>query len=351
MRRICILGTSPDARGGIGTVVKAFYGDFQHPGYEYIHVISHRDANPLAKTLIGIKAAVQLIRLCRRKSIDLVHMHSADGMSFARARLYVAIANHYGIPVINHIHAASWDTFYRQAGAKRQRQIKETYSACAALVALSDEWKANLSEVQDPSCIFVVENFVPFSDPGFRPSWERKSVALISRIEPVKGTDILPDIVKRTRESVPDVHFVIAGDGSALEGLKKQIEQRHLTSAVAFLGWVDGSQRRKILSDTSVYLLPSYAEGMPMSILEGIGYNLPIVASPVGGIPQIVRDGVNGLLCKPGDAPAFARALIALLTDQSLYERLSDGSRRISGAHTLDKFGKEICEVYAKVLA
>lgn len=351
MRRICILGTSPDARGGIGTVVRAFYGGFKHPGFEYVHVISHRDANPLVKTLIGIKAAFRLIGLCRSKSISLVHLHSADGMSFNRTRFYVAIANHYGIPVINHIHAASWDTFYRHASAKRKQQIRETYSSCAALIALSDEWKINLSDVQDPARIFVVENFVPFADPDFHPLWERKSVALISRIEPVKGTDIIPDIVEDTRKAVPDAHFVIAGDGSALEELKEQVERRHLSSAVTFLGWVDDRRRREILASTSIYMLPSYAEGMPMSILEGIGYNLPIVASPVGGIPQIVRNGDNGLLCKPGDAPAFARALISLLTDRSLFERLSDGSRRVSGAHTLDRFGKQICEVYAKVLA
>jgi glycosyltransferase involved in cell wall biosynthesis len=289
--RICVLGTSPNARGGIGTVIKEFHAGFQHPGYEYLFIVSHDDINPIAKLFKGLKAAAQLLTLCGKRKIDAVHIHSADGASFIRAKMYISIAHRFSIPVINHIHAASWDTFYLQAPKKRQREIERIYSQCDALIALSDEWRMNLSMVFPKERIYVLENFIPFIDESHVPSIGNHQIALISRIEKVKGTDILPDIISSTLTKISDAHFVICGEGSQLEMLKKTcsikgISEKNLT----FGGWVTADQRKQILSESSLYLLPSYAEGMPMSILEGIGFNIPIVTTPVGGIPQIVQD-------------------------------------------------------------
>lgn len=350
--RICVLGTSPYARGGIGTVIKEFHGGFKHPGYKYTFIISHKDANPLAKIWIGLQAAARLFLLCKSRKIDAVHLHSADGASYARAKLYIAIAHKFDIPIINHIHTASWTSFYVNASQKRQKEIKRIYSQCEALIALSDEWRMNLSMVFPKEKIYVLENFIPYIDDSYVPKFENHQVTLISRIERVKGTDILPDIITRSIARIPDIRFVICGEGSQLKSLEKECADRAIaTKNLVFEGWVTAEQRKQILRDSSIYLLPSYAEGMPMSILEGIGFKLPIVSTPVGGIPQIVHNRENGILCFPGRADEFANAITTLFTDRDLFEHMVTENQKVASEHSIDSYGKRLCAIYDLLFA
>ena len=348
---VCVMGTSPDARGGIATVVREFHGGFAHPGYDFSYIVSHDDLPAIPKTWLGLKAAWRLRKLCQSKAVDLLHLHSADGASFTRAQLYIAIANRYHVPVINHIHAASWENFYVHASESKRKQISKAYSNCAALIALSSACEHDLAEAAPEHRIYVLENFIPYAEPDHRPSFERRQITLISRIESVKGTDILPDIIRLTVNKLPDASFVICGEGSQLQKMKDDCSNLGLDSQqVRFLGWVDANQRKDILRASSLYLLPSYAEGMPMSILEGVGFNLPIVSTPVGGIPSIVHDGENGILCEPGDAAEFAEAIVALLTSRERYETMVEGSKSMAANHSLPKYGEELCAIYDSVL-
>jgi glycosyltransferase involved in cell wall biosynthesis len=102
-----------------------------------------------------------------------------------------------------------------------------------------------------------------------------------------------------------------------------------VSNAVEFLGWIDGAAKAQALAEATVYALPSYMEGLPMGVLEAMAVGLPVVATTVGGIPDVIEDGVTGLLIEPGDQDGLARALSLLLSDAALRHRMGAAARAV----------------------
>ena len=117
-----------------------------------------------------------------------------------------------------------------------------------------------------------------------------------------------------------------------------------------FTGWVGPSGKRALLESAAVYALPSYDEGMPMSLLEAMAAGVPAVASPVGGIPEVVVDGVSGLLAAPGDAATLHRHLRRLLLDRGLGERIGAAGREtVRARFAAERALPKLEEVYAGI--
>jgi glycosyltransferase involved in cell wall biosynthesis len=96
------------------------------------------------------------------------------------------------------------------------------------------------------------------------------------------------------------------------------------------LGWVTGENKEALLSTASIFVLPSYYEGLPMSVLEAMAWGVPVITTPVGGIPEVVRHGEEGVIVQPGDIVGLTAALRQLLDDESLRQRLgANGRKRI----------------------
>lgn len=134
----------------------------------------------------------------------------------------------------------------------------------------------------------------------------------------------MPRISEIVLQEVPDAQFVLGGVGE-LEKLEKLVNMNHFK----FLGWIEGEEKKEWLERAKVFFLPSYSEAMPMSILEAMGYGLPVVASNVGGIPSIVRNNINGFTFIPGDVEGMAAAIIEILKNSKLANKLSENSAKI----------------------
>ena len=107
-------------------------------------------------------------------------------------------------------------------------------------------------------------------------------------------------IVKYKDELSPCFELIIGGKGD-VKKLKDRIRKDNLSEIITFLGWIRGKDKHEALLDADLYLLPSYNEGLPISILEAMSYQLPIIATNVGGIPQVVKNFENGFLVQPGN--------------------------------------------------
>jgi glycosyltransferase involved in cell wall biosynthesis len=121
---------------------------------------------------------------------------------------------------------------------------------------------------------------------------------------------------------VGGARLVLAGDGD-LDAARQQIVRLGLGDSVELTGWVSGAVKDRLIARTAVCVLPSYFEGMPMSLLEAMGQGIPCVASTVGGIPDMITQGVEGCLIQPGDVQALADALIETLTHEERYAAMS----------------------------
>jgi glycosyltransferase involved in cell wall biosynthesis len=111
----------------------------------------------------------------------------------------------------------------------------------------------------------------------------------------------------------------------------KAARERGIEDRLHYVGWVHGAEKERVLQDTTIYVLPSYHEGLPVGVLEAMAAGVPVVATRVGGIPDTVQHGCEGELVTPGDVDALTEALDRLLRDTSYRENLGRaGQRRVS---------------------
>src|SRR6185503_11879463 len=190
---------------------------------------------------------------------------------------------------------------------------------------VSERWSAWVRGVTSNRRVACVPNAVamPRPQPVRR---EEPLVAFVGRCEESKGILDLIEALAQVRVAIPEARLECAGDGDR-DMLAGHADAFGVAHGVRALGWVDPGCRDRLLARAAVFALPSHAEGLPMSLLEAMAAGCPVVAASCGGIPDLVVDGVNGLLVPPGDVDALACALHRLLVDRGLAQRLGNEAR------------------------
>jgi glycosyltransferase involved in cell wall biosynthesis len=167
----------------------------------------------------------------------------------------------------------------------------------------------------------------------------------MGRLVPVKGLDLFLNAARQIRDRRQDVKFVIAGDGPLRDSLRTMARQLDLEDDVLFLGHRDDNCNTLALMD--VFLLPSLSEGVPMALLEALALSRPVVASRVGGVPEVIEHDVSGILIDPGQPDELVRGCLALVDDRGRAERLGiAGRKRIEQRFSADAMAASVMEVY-----
>lgn len=315
-KKVCMIVQSPMVKGGIAAVVNGYRGSQLECDYNVIYVESYKDGGKVTKLLKAIKGLLQFLVVLIFQHPELVHMHSSFGPSFYRSIPFIYFSSWFHIPIINHIHGADFDEFYVNACERKRQKIKKIYGKCSILIALSEEWKIRLMQIVPREKIRIIENYSILHEDALEKRFSRpcnNTVLFLGEIGRRKGCYDIPDVLEKVKQSVPEVKFILGGSGAEEEQIKVLFNGN-----VEFPGWVRGEEKSLLLQEADVFFLPSYNEGMPMSILDAMGYGLPIVSTNVGGIPKIVSD--NGVCCEPGDTDAMACAIVELLNDKSKRE-------------------------------
>ncbi len=333
--KVCMIVPNAMVKGGIASVVNGYRGSPLEKEYEVAYIESYCDGTKLKKLLKGITGYGHFLKQIFTNRPDLVHIHSSFGPSFYRKLPFIYMASWAGIPVINHIHGAQWDVFYEDTNEVKQRLIQRVYGKCSALIALSEEWRVRLCQVTSGDKIYVIENYSQLHRDALEARLQRKNshtILFLGELGKRKGCYDIPAVVAEVVKAVPDVCFVLAGAGNENEedAIREVFRDMGVQDHVRFPGWVRGKERDLLLRNADIFFLPSYNEGMPMSVLDAMGYGLPIISTDVGGIPQIVRNGENGYCFMPGDITGMSRAILEVLQDESKRRKFAQGSFRIS---------------------
>jgi glycosyltransferase involved in cell wall biosynthesis len=128
------------------------------------------------------------------------------------------------------------------------------------------------------------------------------------------------------------------------------IEKNNLQSIVKYAGWVSGELKESLLKGADVYILPSYNEGLPISILEAMSYKLPIISTPVGGITEVVHNNINGFIIQPGDKQAMFDALNKLIEQPMLVKAMGNKSSEIVEPYYAENVIPKLENIYKSLL-
>jgi glycosyltransferase involved in cell wall biosynthesis len=184
------------------------------------------------------------------------------------------------------------------------------------------------------------------------PQPEGYLVATVGRLHPQKGHRYLLEAAQRVVRIMPDAHFLIVGDGCLDGQLRERARRLGMADQVTFTGRLPHEVTLKIVSEVDLFVLPSLYEGMPNALLEAMALGRPVVASAVDGCMDVIVDGESGLLIPPSDIDSLAEAMIRLLRDDALRERLGRAARtRVESEFTVQRMVKRLTGIYEDLLS
>lgn len=330
-------------RGGIAQVLYN-YQMFVYPTFKF--VANSGDGGKIAKMWQLIKAVFDVVAMLRKDGgIQIVHIHTSSYTGFNRSKIFIKIAKAFGKKVVLHIHGGSFREFYQTSPAS----ISKTLDACDCIIALSESWKAFFCKVTKTK-VCIVDNIIsqPQRVLGMKND-NRFHMLFLGLITAQKGIYDLVDVIREIRRDLRDKFCLHIGGNGETERLQGLINENDLSDLVSFEGWVSGEKKRELFSLADAYILPSYIEGLPISILEAMSYGLPILSTPVGGIPEVV-DETNGILFTPGDKKEMADAIKSMVGNPQIGKSKGSASREKAVRYYPDNVASELIEIYNGIL-
>lgn len=344
-QRVLILGTDKTGKGGIATVIKHM-SDIMAP-FHYVCV--HKFGASWKKLVIIIEAIFQTLYYLTFRGIKVLHIHSASYTSFYVSSIFVVIGKVFRKKVVLHLHGGKFFEFYKT----RPRLIRCVCMMADCLVGVSQYFVDRFMEYGLNSNVRLLYNPIEMpseclvSQIGCR---QQKHIAFLGAIDDNKG---IFDLVERLGQDKAyfegRVQLFIAGVGQH-ERLCHLIEEYNIGSFVHYLGWIGPAEKAEVLSHTDIYLQPSRFESLGIAIIEAMSYGVPVIASRAGGIPEVVDDGVNGLLFPPNDFDQCIGLLKQLLENDARNKTLGVKAREKAKHFSLQNFETELMEIYRSLV-
>ena len=354
-RRAChsvlMVGTHLRAAGGIRAVVQGYLEAGLLQTFHGVYVHTHTNGNVWRKAWYAFRGYIAIAWYLLTLDAPLVHAHVASRASFWRKSIVFLMARARGRPYIVHLHGGEFAQFYQnECGPREQRYVRATLENAAVVLALSEEWRQRLLRICPQATIEVLPNAVTLPEPGAlnRATPLAPTVLFLGHLERAKGTYDLVHAFARIAERFPKARLLCGGDG-AIEQVRALAQQLGIADRVECPGWLDLAQKQRALATASIFVLPSYAEGLPMALLEAMSWGLPVVTTPVGGIPQVVQHEANGCLVQPGHVDDLAAAIAMLLESSAARARLGAAARStIESQYTLDRALQRLGKIYGR---
>ncbi len=300
--------------------------------------------------LFYLAEAALLVERMRAAQISHVHVHFANNGADV-ARLAVAIADR--------TQSSTWSWSLAMHGPSEffdvlGSDVAEKVRSAAFVACISDFCRSQLMHLVEP-CHWPKLYIVPMTvDLRHYPSTldERATrrpnplrILFVGRLVPQKGPQILLDAIR----GLGDVELRIVGGGPLAEGLHREVAIRGLSDVVTFVGPVGQDELPSHYEWADVFCLPSFSEGLPVVLMEAMSTGLPVITTRIAGIPELVDDGVSGLVVSPGRADVLHDALVRLSTDRELALRLgSNAVQKVRRLHSPDRGAQLLAPLFVK---
>lgn len=334
--------------GGISAVVQYWSDYIENLQYYPTYKLS----NIFIRTWWFCSSLVRLTaRMLFDKNIKILHLHTAADGSFWRKAQLVKLGHALHKKVILHVHASRFKDFYNESSTKKREWIKDVLDKVDVLIVLSESWKKWFTEIGiNGDKIIILHNITPYPTIIQEAKVQDGKIhfLFLGEIGKRKGVfDILNAISKNRSFFEKKLQLRIGGNRNEKK-LLETIKKYELENIVFFEGWVGGEKKIELLNWADLYILPSFNEGLPISILEAMSYGLPIISTPVGGIPEVVKG--NGVLVTPGNIKEIHDAIKKYIDNPLLIEKERNISLKMVETYLPDFVMNQLKNIYEKLL-
>lgn len=342
MVKVLMVGSHKSVKGGITSVVNQITKkNWELEDIFIKYIPTYIDSHNFKKILFFIKGYVNIFIESIFKKPDVMYIHMSYKGSFHRKFYIHRLAKKFKIKTIIHLHGSEFEKFFNDSNEKVKCKIKKMLSQCDAMIVLGDEWEKKIKAIEPCTKIVILPNSISIPNQIVKYSDNVFQILYLGVLIKRKGiTDLIEAFIKLKELGFlekNDIRLIVAGTGDEEETLKRKVFKAGLDSYIKFTGWIDGNTKEELLNSSQLLVLPSYNEGLPISILEAISYGLPIVSTDVGSVNEAVINGSNGFLIKPGNIDQLAKSIENIVNSRVLWEQFSTNSKKLA----IEKFDEK----------
>lgn len=365
--RILVVGPGLDVQGGVSHVIRLML-EYPPPDahMELVptltqqHAVSHLSRTSPAywqgawrNWQFFVRALSEIER--RAREVDLAHIHVSVAGSTLRKMLVAKRLARRNTPFLLHNHGADYHLFYARLPHPLKQQVIQMFLSALGTIVLSEWWSDfHRRLLQCPSYpLWVMPNPIEIPVEAHSTVVDNSpllKLLYLGRMDERKGSArVLRALAALPSEIRRQVQLRMAGDGE-VSAMRQLACELGLETLVEIRDWIGGEDKRRWLRETNAFILPSRAEGLPMSLLEAMAWGKALIVSPVGGIPEFVDEGQEGFLVPPDDIEAISSAIRCLAESPGLRARMGQAARARVEPLDIQRYRLRLGEVYREAL-
>lgn len=350
--KVLMVGVDERTKGGMWTVVDNYLQDDQfvhNTGLKYIPTSTV--GSNLYKIVFTLIAMLKVCVALLTSKYDIVHIHVSERGSIYRKSLVALLGRMARCKIIAHMHGAEFEVWHASASRTSKQLVKWFLNHCDKILILGNYCRQYVEKiVENPQKIEIVYNAVTVGDvnPYNRGA---KHLMFLGEVGKRKGIIDLLDAIQQIDDQLPtETKMKIYGPQGDII-VHEEISKRGLDQRVVYLGWLSKDCKKDVFSEIAVNILPSYNEGLPMTILETMACGIPNISTRVAGIPEVV-DEQNGVCIEAGDVNSLAQGILNIVQDEQLRIQKSENAyRTVRNTFLLKNHISRIYQIYMGVQA
>lgn len=344
-----MVGVGPERVGGMWTVADQYMkSDYYNKKVNLTYVATSTNGSKLKRLTFMLKGLMKIQYKLKHDEYDIVHIHMAEKGSTFRKGIVVKMAAKCGCKVIVHLHAGPFMTWYNSLENQKQLKIKNIFANIDRLLVLGEYWKKEMKQLIPEEKITVLYNGAEIPNIN---SYNINSYKIIYSgvMKKEKGIYDLIDAIKMIDDRI-DKKYKVELYGNDLEGnIDNYMKDNNISHRFILKGWVDSDKKDSIYNHALINVLPSYYEGLSMSVIEAMSYGIPTITTNISTMPELLGETV--VLVKPGDVHGLAKEIKRYCENPELLKKLSqllyERSKKI---YNIDNNIKNLIQIYKNLL-
>ena len=350
---VLMLGSDTSIKGGISSVIRNYLKYEKWQNFNIKFIPTHKGNNKIFKMLFFILSMIKIDLSLITKKYDIAHIHVSERGSIWRKRI---IINHIKrlskeTKIILHHHGAEFDRFYNNLNENKKQKVNDMLGKVDVNIVLSKRLINTIRNKRPDAKIDVLYKGVNVNDRNLYNN-DGNIILFLGRLGTRKGIydllNVIYDIKGQLKKK--NIEVYMCGNGE-IDKVKKIVKEYDLETIVQHIGWINAEEKVKIFKKCIINILPSYNEGLPMTILETMSWGIPNISTNIASIPEVIKNGQNGYLIKPGDKKTMTRLIMKLVNDkEKRFEISKNAYNTISNEFSLETNVEKLKKIYIKTI-
>lgn len=343
--KVIVLAPGRNTRGGISMVIKEYENTELWKDFNCKWIETYIDKGNFLKIFYFLKGYISFI--LNISTSNIIHIHLSWNTSAIRKIFFFILAKAMNRKIILHVHSGAEPII----NSKIQFVYTFMFKYSDITILIANNIKVELNKH------FYIKNSTVLYNPclGYKtnehstPVIKEKYILFAGTITEKKGYADLIQAFSLIADKHSEWKLIFAGNGE-IENARRLSKFHNIDEQVIFKGWVDKEEKQQLFKKSTIFCLPSYTEGFPMAVLDAWTYGLPVITTPVGGLPDVLIHGVNALVFEPGDIDMMASHLNELIINDNLRQRICEESIKLSqGSFSMATISKQLNVLYASL--